>query len=53
MTQGTQFESLENPDQLRLLKIIDQLRELDVDEDISLSQVRSLPVLLEDVNLMT
>lgn len=53
MAQGTQFGSLENPGQLRLLKVIDQLRELGVGEDISLFQVRPLPVLLEDVNLMT
>ena len=54
MIQGThsaQFESLENPAQLRLLKVIDQIRELDVGEDISLPQVRHLPVLLEDISM--
>jgi len=56
MAQGThsaQFGSLENPGQLRLLKVIDQLRELGVGEDISLPQVRPLPVLLEDVKHVT
>ncbi len=56
MAQGThsaQFGSLENPGQLRLLKVIDQLRELGIGEDISLPQVRPLPVLLKDVKHVT
>ncbi len=56
MAQGThsaQFGSWENPGQLRLLKVVDQLRELGVGENISLPQVRPLPVLLEDVKHVT
>jgi len=48
---SAQFGSLENPAQLRLLKVIDQLRELGVGEDISLPQVGPLSVLLEDISI--
>lgn len=41
MARKSVMEDLDTPDRIRVLRIIDQLRELGVSEDISLPQVNT------------